>query len=213
MHIDPLERRRLFAVSVIEGYPGFYEVHGDDTDNVIEISVSMANWSFTLNGVTYPNAEHILVRGYGGNDHISVIADDPLDGFMGASVDGGDGDDIIYMNFGIGAYGGSGNDRMYIAGECMAVSVFGDEGDDFIDCSGNNYHLFISGGDGNDTIFGTNYNDIIYGDAGTDEIHGLSGRDEIYTGGGGDYVDGGAGDDIVYRYGDTGVNYSVELIV
>ena len=50
--VERLERRRLFAVAVTQTYPGFYEVDGDNSGNVINIAVSQASQTFTLNGAT-----------------------------------------------------------------------------------------------------------------------------------------------------------------
>ena len=53
MDFETLERRRLLSVSVVEGYPGYYEVYGDDAPNVISVAFSAADGTFTVNGATY----------------------------------------------------------------------------------------------------------------------------------------------------------------
>lgn len=60
----------------------------------------------------------------------------------------------------------------------------------------------ISGGNGDDTIFGQNGNDTIDAGAGNDWVDGGSGNDTIRGGAGNDFIDGGAGDDTLY--GDDG---------
>lgn len=63
----------------------------------------------------------------------------------------------------------------------------------------------ISGGDGDDVIYGdladepgaATDDDIIYGDAGNDEIHGGAGDDLIFGGEGDDVIYGDAGDDMM----------------
>src|SRR5687768_7772070 len=40
--IEPLEPRRLFAIEVSEGFPGFYEVTGDGADDVIAVVVDQS---------------------------------------------------------------------------------------------------------------------------------------------------------------------------
>ncbi len=82
-------------------------------------------------------------------------------------IDGGDGIDTIFGDFGNDILsGGSGNDIIY-----------GGVGDDVINGDGDNDILYandgndiVNGGTGNDTIFGSTGNDVLYGDAGNDEI-------------------------------------------
>ena len=57
--LETLERRRLYTVSVVQGYPGYYEVRGTDASEAISIAVSSADSSFTLDGVTYPGAAYV----------------------------------------------------------------------------------------------------------------------------------------------------------
>ena len=199
MHIESLESRRLFSVTVTEGYPGFYEVWGDDSANVIDISVSMQNETFTLNGVTYSNVAYIWVYGFGGDDVITVTSVDGW-GYIGASISGHDGNDQISLNFDGGiwggegddvlymsdsfhgeAYGGGGNDQMYISGDCYGAEIRGGDGNDLIDCSGNNCPVTVRGGAGDDTLIGSNYNDVLYGDQGSDRLIGGGGNDYFYS--------------------------------
>src|SRR5215213_4095684 len=65
MNVETLERRRLLSVGVVEGYPGYYEVYGDDSANFISISIDNANSTFTLDGTEY-----------GGVSYVSVFAQD-----------------------------------------------------------------------------------------------------------------------------------------
>ena len=77
MDLQTLERRRLLSVTVVEGYPGFYEVYGDETPNAIAISISSADSTFTLDGVQYGEATFISIFTYDGNDTVSVASDGP----------------------------------------------------------------------------------------------------------------------------------------
>lgn len=213
MHIESLSPRRLLSVTVTEGYPGFYEVHGDENANVIEIEVSQQQNSFTLNNQTYTSVDHIAVHGYGGNDTISVETVDGT-GVVGAAIAGGDGNDTLSLNFDGGIWGGAdddditlldsfygeaygelGNDTITIGDETVGGQIEGGDGNDTIDASTGNYGLYLYGGDGNDTITGTAYADVIYGGAGTDEVHAGAGDDDIYTS---EYVYGDDGYDILF---------------
>jgi Ca2+-binding RTX toxin-like protein len=194
MHVERLENRRLLSVTVTEGYPGFYEIWGDESANAIAVSVSMAAETFTLNGVTYSGVSYIAVYGYGGEDTISVVADGA--GSIGAAVSAGDGSDDITANFsaaiwaGAGsdtlnladsfrgeAYGEGGDDWVVVSGECVEPEIHGGTGDDVIDASGNNYGVVIHGGWGDDAIYGSLYDDQLYGEAGSDTLYGGSGVD------------------------------------
>jgi hypothetical protein len=68
----------------------------------------------------------------------------------------------------------------------------------------------LTGGAGNDSIFGSTENDIIWGNADNDTIQGNLGKDTIYAGAGkdsitvhdsGDVITGGAGGDIYSKVG------------
>ncbi len=215
-----LESRRFKSVTVSEGYPGFYEVDGDDSNDTIAISVSQQDHTFSLNGNTYTDVGYIEVHGGGGDDNISVIAVDG-EGDIGAAVSGDDGNDTIALNFDGGVWGnggndilhltnsfygvadgGDGNDQIFLAGACVSADVHGGAGDDLIDGSASDCGLTIHGEDGNDTIIGSNYDDQLFGDAGTDSLVGSDGNDTLYSkDGSGDYVDGGNDSDILYANG------------
>lgn len=199
MLLESLESRRLFSVTVTEGYPGFYEICGDEHPNVIDVSVSMNDETFTLDGVTYTGVAYILVHGYGGDDTISVISTDGP-GYITGVISAGDGNDTITLNFDGGVWAGAGDDtlylsdafygealgeagddRIYISGDCYDAQIDGGAGNDFIDCSGNNYRVFARGGAGNDTIIGSAYDDHLRGDEGDDTIIGGGGNDSILS--------------------------------
>jgi Ca2+-binding RTX toxin-like protein len=216
MRIESLERRCLLSVTVNQTSPGFYEINGDESDNAIVVSVSQDDQSFTLDGVTYTGVNYIYVFGNGGNDTIDVSA--PSAGSIGASIDGGAGDDHLSLNFDGGIWGGDGddqinladsfqgqvsgdggNDQIFVRGECVDANILGGDGNDLIDASENNYRVVISGGEGDDTLYGSQYNDQIYGDGGSNHIYGLGGNDTIYCRNGSlDDVDGGAGANFLY---------------
>lgn len=216
MRIENLERRLLLSVTVNETSPGFYEINGDEADNAIVVSVSQDDQSFTLDGITYTGVSYIYVIGNGGNDTIDVSA--PRAGSIAASIEGGDGNDQLSLNFDGGIWGGEGddvihlsdsfqgvvsgdggNDQIFVRGECVDAEILGGDGNDLIDATGNNYRVVIRGGEGDDTIFGSDYNDQIYGDGGSNQLYGMGGNDTIYCrNGAADDVDGGAGKNFMY---------------
>lgn len=230
MELEFLERRRLLSVSVREGYPGFYEVYGDDTSNVIDIAVSPDDASFMLDGVRYGGVSYISVFAYGGDDAVSVVSDRPSS--IAASVDAGDGDDVVTVAGGGAIWGGSGSDtlrltdcyrgeiygeagddRLYIAGECADASIDGGAGNDLADASNSAYGLFMSGGAGDDTLFGSSQDDELYGGAGSDLLVGNAGNDTFYAvDGQSDRMIGGAGVDVAYAdMGDSGT-WGIEYV-
>ena len=154
-----------------------------------------------------------LIGEEGDDTLLGEAGNDVLDGGPGNdSIEGGPGDDTIT--------GGAGND-----------TVFGGDGNDLIDTSApvsgtppplpdlgfpglfpadsdpEDDRDFVSGGDGNDTIFTGDDRDTIFGDAGNDfidggidadEIDGGDGNDTIIGGEGSDTITGGAGDDLIF---------------
>src|SRR4051812_17153731 len=111
MWFQELERRRLCSVTVNETFPGYYEVVGDASDDVIVISVSQDKSSFALDGTTYADVSYVSVYGQGGNDTIDVSASGA--GAIGASIDAGEGDDSVSLNFDGGIWAGAGNDVIH----------------------------------------------------------------------------------------------------
>lgn len=217
MHLQSLERRRLLTVTVSEGYPGFFEVHGTASADTIEISVNMADTSMTVDGTTYQGVEFVTVYGYGGDDTISVSTPDGF-GWTAAAIHGGDGNDTLTLEFdgavwgGEGndsiiltdsyrgeAYGEAGNDSILIGGYTFGAEIRGGDGDDTIDARGNYYGLVLRGGDGHDVLHGSDHDDVLQGDAGNDTMWGGSGNDTFYASDGNyDYSYGAGGWDILH---------------
>ncbi len=141
------------------------------------------------------------IMGYGGNDVINLNSGS----FNTISINGNEGDDNINGN-GISVDltgtnfigGGAGND----------VLNFTNATTDGVAALSKGFEL--TGGAGNDSIFGSTENDIIWGNADNDTIQGNLGKDTIYAGAGkdsitvhdsGDVITGGAGGDIYSKVG------------
>jgi Ca2+-binding RTX toxin-like protein len=217
MNIETMEGRTLFSVAVSEASPGFYQFDGDSAADEITISVDMDNATLTYDGTEYTNVAHITVNAGGGNDSVTLTATAP--GGIRATIDGGDGSDVIVCNFDASVWGGAGNDEIhlgdafnaeaygeagsdsiYVSGYSFNAVIDGGAGSDYIDASENLYGATIYGGSGDDVIYGSAYRDTIRGDEGADMIVALDGDDGIYTSGDGpiDWIDGGDGNDTVY---------------
>ena len=229
MNLETLERRRLCSVSVVQGYPGYYEVSGDDADNVIAISASNTDSTFTLDGVTYGGVSFISVLAGDGDDAVSV--DISGSGPIAASIDAGSGDDEVSLVGGGAvwgesgsdtirvtdsyrgqAYGGPGDDRIVFAGASADTDIRGGPGNDFIDCSANAYPVFPHGDQGDDLILGSNDDDQLYGDGGSDLLAGNGGNDIFWeVDSERDRLVGGAGIDIAYVDQGDGV-WGVEYV-
>src|SRR4029450_2274111 len=108
MHLETLESRQLRSGTVIEGYPGYFEVHGDDSDDVIAIDFT-PDGGFTLDGATYGGVAYISIYSYGGDDIISVGAGPT---YVGASVDSGSGNDVVTLNVAGAVWAGPGSDTV-----------------------------------------------------------------------------------------------------
>jgi Ca2+-binding RTX toxin-like protein len=120
-------------------------------------------------------------------------------------LEGSDFDDTLantstpYSYLGV-IYGRGGDDHIIVS--YWTRDAYGDEGDDLIDASGDFYSGVLSGGSGNDTIFGGHYGTFDGGD-GHDWIQatfagnflGGEGNDTLRGGQDSNLIDGGAGDD------------------
>lgn len=210
--IESLESRTLRSVTMTYTYPGYYEITGDDSVNVIQIGIDQTARTMTYDGNTYNDVEGVYIHGHGGNDtlnvtssgtgniSVSITGDDGNDfitlGCSGA-VWGGNGNDQIYISDSpLGeAYGEAGDDKIYISGETADPEIQGGDGNDLLDASANNYGVKLHGGNGSDQIYGSDHDDTLYGDAGNDYLYGNDGNDTFYTQDGEeDYLFGDAGD-------------------
>ena len=226
--VESLEPRRLCSVTVSQGYPGYYEIDGDNGANSIVVSVNQNARTFTLNNVTYGGVAYITVKGFGGSDYVNV-AGSP--GAIGCTIIEGDGNDSMSLNFDGAIYAGngqdtfslkdsfegevhtgSGNDQVYVSGACVDAAIYGGDGNDLIDASGNLYGVTIYAGNGNNTIYASNYDDYISVGTGSNVICCLNGNDTVYCrNGSSDTVIGGSGNDTVY--GDTSdAVYNVQAV-
>ncbi len=90
-------------------------------------------------------------------------------------------------------------------------TITGGNGDDKI--YGNNADDFLFGGSGQDKLWGGENNDVLHGDGGTDRLYGGNGADTLYGDDGRDLLYGSTGDDILiggagrdYLYGGDGAD-------
>src|SRR5882672_10766220 len=149
--IENLESRCLLSASVANGV---LTITG--TDKADHISVVQRGAAIIVhqgNSITrFAKKDHIssiVINALGGNDQIKVTSK------LGASVDGGDGKDLII--------GGAGNDILM----------------------GGNGNDRILGQAGNDSINGGAGRDALFGGAGEDTIDAFDGETDQITGGAG----------------------------
>ena len=157
-------------------FNGALTVTGTAGNDTISLATSGSTLTATLNGVSanfqVSSITSIDVEGAAGDDTITLGA-----GIIGASVQGGPGDDSIVGGPGDDTLGGGqGND-----------TILGDGGDDL-----------IHGGAGDDSIGGGQGDDNLYGGLGNDTMTGGAGNDLLTGGAGNNLLHGGLGDDIFF---------------
>jgi Ca2+-binding RTX toxin-like protein len=161
----------------------------------------------------YPGGEDLAVGG-GGQDFYQFNA--ALD--QGDRIDGGDGRDTIYLsgeyNLAFKANTVRGIEQMYLAdgfdyrlrlhdntvaaGEQLSIQAYQLTGvhrarlDGSRELDGN---LYLTGGEGRDTLLGGAADDQLQGDAGRDSLVGGDGDDWLWGGAGRDEMTGGSGQD------------------
>lgn len=208
-HIQTLEARRHFAVSVGFLAPNIAFVNGDaplpdgtpqpnsaDTITVSSVPTptKLYDYDFTANGTTI-NADTVHVYAHGGNDTVTLT-----NVFMG-EVAGGPGDDTVTLidssRVRVGPLspgdpaGPDGVDTLELQGS-IRCSLDGGTGDDVFRTSGDSGESALTGGDGNDdfavggvfvnsTLTGGNHNDIITGSGNWDraQVFGDDGNDAV----------------------------------
>jgi Ca2+-binding RTX toxin-like protein len=138
-------------------------------------------------GITYHDVEVVDVLLGRGDDIFTV---DATVSDVITVVQGGGGNDMIFVNDGGGAesplivFGDTSQDGMLYDSTTAIITGRGREfpnpGDDFIDASEATLLIAIYGGPGNDTIYGSQAGDHIAGGSGNDTIYGQGGGDHIY---------------------------------
>ena len=185
----------IMNVENIIGSAGNDWLRGDSNDN-------------TLTGLA---GDDTLIGGGGGNDTLIGGAGDD-------TLNGGEGDDMLTGGAGADTItGGPGVDTISYAGSDEAVdirlrtghasgghaegdeyamveNVIGSSHDDRL--AGDNRPEGASTG-GDNTLSGGGGDDEIYGGSGGDTLNGDAGDDALYGGAGGDTLNGGAGDDML----------------
>jgi hypothetical protein len=96
---------------------------------------------------------------------------------------------------GVEFHGGAGNDRFVNNVARIAVSAWGNGGNDYL--AGHNGGDELIGGDGNDVLIGKGGNDVLLGGRGNDTLQGLAGSDQLNGQGGSDRLLGGNGNDVI----------------
>lgn len=206
-------------------------LHGNDNGTTDVVVTGVTGKKKVGRGLSI---QYISIDARGGNDVLTINADgfssfnsgptyDPNTGLpipgnrMWSFATGGLGKDVVNVNTDgslLGTVdGGRGNDTMNISTIAPTEST---ESEDIITEDKYSYdwrRLNISGGSGNDSIFGSSDddnidggpgNDVVYGFEGDDFLQGGSGNDTLYGGGDNDQLYGGDGDDSLF--GDSGEN-------
>lgn len=146
---------------------------------------------FTLTGRTISQNDDVIVQEKYGSTSISTLAGNDIvfaRSVNHLTIDGGDGDDIVYALEGANRIdGGNGDDRIQVL--IGAASAAGSD--------------TLVGGGGNDTINAGSHGATVYGDdiagllSGDDRLYGGAGDDSLYGGGGSDTLTGNGGTDLL----------------
>lgn len=188
-------------------------VKGTGGKDRIEVSQRDGLVTVRVNDVarTYSHVSNLRVDALGGDDEVV------LRGLtMGATVDGGDGNDCIdacaVAGQGVVLYGGAGNDRL--TGSAGNDRIDGGTGDD--ELNGGSGNDVLVGGQGKDCVNGGDGNDLLDGGGDNDQLRGGKGNDLLVADSGDDYLKGEDGNDILV--GGAGNdssegNYGADLMV
>ena len=206
--VEPLERRRLFAVAFFTLSNGTLTLTGTAGDDAITVqrvtSSGLATLRLALNDSSDSILEElvttVIINAGAGNDSVSCVNDEssvPM--ALPVIVNGEDGnDEIIATPMDDALYGGAGEDIIYglagndrLFGDDGGDKLLGDDGDDYL--SGAAQKDTIEGGLGNDRLNGNGGNDRLFGNGGIDRLYGYDGADWLDGGSSNDRLEGGAG--------------------
>ncbi|QFQ96954.1 calcium-binding protein [Streptomyces phaeolivaceus] len=120
-----------------------------------------------------------------------------------AAIHGGTGNDILLGNKSVVLYGENGNDRIDGGGGVWGLGSFGGRGNDTMTgcsyaCHGGADQDTLSGGANSDGLYGDSGDDTLYGRAGNDGLYGGKGNDRLYGEDGNDQLYGNSGNDTLY---------------
>ncbi len=157
---------------------------GGSGNDLLEGGYSDAS-SGTFRGRSDFQAQDLLLGGDGVDTLKGQSGPDYLDGGADSDViTGSSGDDILIDGGGAGFLsGGDGEDLLILSTDATT-----------------NFSSEAAGGAGKDTFVATALSDFITGGSGDEEIYGLTGNDTIYAGWGNDTAYGQEGDDQLYGY-------------
>lgn len=163
---------------------------GDYADEIINTSGGRIVGGVAMGGGNDKLGNSGLITATGGSAVDMGAGDDSVNLFVGATVVGkiqlGAGNDLVTSTAasGFDIEGGEGDDQIYLG-----------SGADFVLGGVGNDAVYTGAGD--DTIDGGDGDDRLFGEAGNDTIRGGAGNDVIDGGDGGDNILGGAGDDTI----------------
>jgi hypothetical protein len=160
-------------------------VHGFDDPEVFTLAPGgglrvLLSLNLPAASLSVGSTEILDVTLGGGDDRFNTMAGLPT--VFVLTIDGGDGDDIIF--------GGAGDDVLQ-----------GGNGADVINSHGGSD--IVTGGDGNDLLVGETGDDALVGNAGADQLEGGDGNDRLSGNAGLDTLNGGNGNDVlIWNSGD-----------
>jgi Ca2+-binding RTX toxin-like protein len=193
----------------------------------LDLGIGGIEWLWGTNASDTANAASqtatVVIFGLGGNDIITGgSAADQLYGQDGAdSIFGGNGEDWLYIDSTDATLdGGAGSDRASsLDGSALNLNlgtssiewVWASNGADTLNGATNGQDLFLFAFDGGDVLTGGSGNDNLYGMAGADQMIGGDGNDVIYFDSDDTVVNGGNGQDTAQVLDYTGVGVSLNL--
>lgn len=212
-YAEPLDPRRLFAVSVSGGT---LTVTGSGSNDRIDVTygvetidvrvVFLGEATDDVQEESFPSADvqRIVIEALGGIDNVHADKDSTLPASIPVTIRGGDGDDWLFGTAGAdvidaGAdedvvWAGGGNDYVYGGGGEDTLN--GEADNDTLSGGAGKNHLH--GGDGDDRLTGSSGRDFMYGEAGRDRLYGGNGDDRLDGGGNVDKLYGEGGHDLLY---------------
>jgi Ca2+-binding RTX toxin-like protein len=147
---------------------------------------------------------------------------DTLHGGYGDLIDGGSGNNALFLSLTGGTAGVTFSGNALLAGSVTIAGgmisniqriyrVDGTRFNDVISMPGQTFMSEVHGGDGNDELTAGDTSVTFYGDAGNDTLRGGLSDDHLYGGAGADTISGGGGSDTIYlKAGDIAAGETID---
>ena len=187
--VEALERRELLAVTAVLNREGRLTITGDDVATSLTVALVNGKKDVQVSFTDANNPTPVIVDPRPQSGSPTSVARKNI---RRVNIEMGAGDDVVA----IGNRDDPATPKYEKNRLTLRCTISGGPGNDTI--FGGALNDILIGGPGDDLIFGDRGNDLIFGGTGNDTLFGENGRDNLIGQDGDDRLDGGGNEDALY---------------